>query len=237
VTQSNSATAVGIAANLNKTDQTIEQDQASGRAAPSKESEKSDYDKKDGYGSDFTQVAGQEAASSQKADADAFALQWKPSNTNGSIRVLSPGNDGDVSQSNSTTAVAAALNANKTDQSIDQDQTGGGRGGSYLQVAGQGAWSRQDADAKAAAAQFGASNENDPIRVKSPGGGGSVEQSNSVDSLALALNLNETCQALLQEQAGYGSDSLQVGGQGSWSDQRGGAMSSAIQGGKLKKKR
>ena len=163
--------------------------------------------------------------------------QWKPSNTNGSIRVLSPGRDGDVSQSNSTTAIAAGLNVNKTGQWIDQDQTGGGHGGSYLQVAGQGAWNRQHADAKAAAAQLGASNENDPIRVKSPGGGGSVEQSNSVGALALALNLNETCQALFQEQAGHGSDSLQVGGQGSWTDQRGGAMSSAIQGGKLKKKR
>jgi hypothetical protein len=233
VTQSNSATAVGIAANLNATHQTIDQDQ-SGR----------------GQGSGYTQIAGQEAASHQKADADAFALQWKPSNTNRSIRVLSPGHDGDVSQSNSTTAIAAGLNANKTDQSIDQDQTGRGHGGSYLQVAGQGAWNRQHADAKAAAAQLGASNENDPIRVGSPDkgdrhgkgdrhskGGGSVEQSNSVGALALALNLNETCQALLQEQAGYGSDSLQVGGQGSWSDQRGGAMSSAIQGGKNKKKR
>ena len=219
VSQSNDATAVGIAANLNKTDQSIDQDQSG-----------------TGQGSDYTQIAGQEASNKQDADADALAVQLKPSNSNQSIRVLSPGNDGDVSQSNSTTAVAAALNANKTDQSIDQSQTGGGHGGSYLQVAGQGAWSRQDADAGAAAFQFGASNENAPIRVLSPGGSGSVEQSNDVTALAVALNLNETCQALMQSQSGHGSDYTQVAGQGSWDDQRGGAWSHAIQGGMKKKK-
>ena len=184
-------------------------------------------------GSDYTQIAGQEASNHQDADADATAVQYKPSNTNQSIRVLSPGDDGDVSQSNSTTAVAAALNLNKTDQSIDQSQAGAAHG-SYLQVAGQGAWSNQDADAGATALQFGASNENKPIRVKSPGGGGSVEQSNDVTALAVALNLNEVCQRLMQEQTGNGSDALQVGGQGSWDDQRGGAWSRAIQGGKKK---
>ena len=220
VSQSNDATAVGIAANLNKTDQSIDQDQSG-----------------TGQGSDYTQIAGQEASNKQDADADALAVQLKPSNSNQSIRVLSPGNDGDVSQSNSTTAVAAALNANKTDQSIDQSQTGGGHGGSYLQVAGQGAWSRQDADAGAAAFQFGASNENAPIRVLSPGGSGSVEQSNDVTALAVALNLNETCQALMQSQSGHGSDYTQVAGQGSWDDQRGGAWSHAIQGGMPKHKK
>ena len=188
-------------------------------------------------GSDYTQVAGQEASNKQDADADATAVQVKPSNSNQSIRVLSPGNDGDVSQSNSTTAVAAALNANKTDQSIDQSQTGGGHGGSYLQVAGQGAWSKQDADAGAAAFQLGASNESTPIREGSPGGGGSVEQSNEVTALAAALNLNETCQQLMQSQTGHGSDSLQVSGQGSSDDQRGGAWSRAIQGGMKKKQK
>jgi hypothetical protein len=220
VSQSNDATAIGIAANGNKTDQSIDQEQSGS-----------------GQGSVYTQIAGQEASNKQDADADATAVQLKPSNTNQSIRVLSPGNDGNVSQSNSTTAVAAALNLNKTDQSIDQSQTGEGHGGSYLQVAGQGAWSKQDADAGAAAFQFGASNENAPIREGSPGGGGSVEQSNEVTALAAALNLDETCQWLMQSQTGYGSDSLQVAGQGSWDDQRGGAWSRAIQGGMKKKQK
>lgn len=220
VSQSNSATAVGIAGNLNLTGQSIDQQQTGS-----------------GYGSDQTQVAGQEASSHQSADAGALAVQLKPSNTNQSIRVLSPGDDGDVSQSNSTTAIAEALNLNATSQSIDQSQAGGGHGGSALQVAGQGAWSRQGAAAGAAAFQLGASNENAPIRVDSPGGSGSVEQSNDVTAVAVALNLAETCQALTQEQTGHGADQLQVGGQGSWDDQRGGAWSHAIQGGMPKHKK
>jgi hypothetical protein len=244
VSQSNSTTAVAAALNLNKTDQSIDQSQTGGEqpshADGKKPEEKSDGkkpDEKSGYGSSYTQVAGQEASNDQDADADATAVQVKPSNANDSIRVLSKGDDGDVSQSNSTTAIAAALNFNKTDQSIDQSQGGGGHGGSYLQVAGQGAWSKQDADAGATAVQFGASNENTPIREGSKGGSGSVEQSNDVTALAVALNLNETCQALLQEQGAKGSDHLQVSGQGSWDDQRGGAWVHAMQGGKQKKKR
>jgi hypothetical protein len=208
VTQSNDATAVGIAFNGNETKQSIDQIQGGGS------------------GSDYLQVAGQEASNDQKADADAFALQVKPSNENAPVRVLSKGHDGDVSQSNSTTAIAAALNLNETKQSIDQTQAGGGRGygSDAVQVAGQGSWSRQDADADAAAIQLGATNEYAPVRVLSPSrGGGSVDQSNAVGALSLALNANETRQYLDQRQAGSGS-LLQVGGQGSWSDQRAGAI-------------
>jgi len=234
VSQSNAATAVGIAANGNWTNQSIDQSQGGSSMAPVR----GEYPgAKPGYGSDATQIAGQEASNKQSADADAVAVQLEPSNTNESIRVLSPGNDGDVSQSNSTTAIAAALNLDKTSQSIDQSQAGGGYGGSALQVAGQGSWSRQDADAGAAAVQAGASNENAPVRVGSPGGGGSVRQSNDVTALAVALNLAETCQYLTQEQSGHGADQLQVAGQGAWDDQRGGAWSRAIQGGMPKKKR
>ena len=115
-----------------------------------------------GHGSGYTQIAGQEASNKQDADADATAVQLKPSNSNQSIRVLSPGDDGDVTQSNSTTAIGTRRTSTRREQSIDQSQTGGGHGGSYLQVAGQGAWSQQDADAGAAAIQNGASNENAP---------------------------------------------------------------------------
>jgi hypothetical protein len=240
VTQSNDATAVGIAANLNKTDQSTDQSQSGG-----------------GPGSYYTQIAGQEAGNYQSADADATAVQVKPTNTASSIRVLSPGDDGDVTQSNSTTALAAALNGNKTDQSIDQSQTGKGYGSDFLQIAGQGAWSGQHADADATAFQLGAKNEYTPVRVGSPNGkergkdehgkkdgkdnyntksnGGSVEQTNSVGALAVALNLNETCQTLLQSQMGHGS-SLQVAGQGSWSGQGGSADAFGYQGVNNKKK-
>jgi hypothetical protein len=231
VTQSNDATAVGIAANGNKTEQSIDQSQAG----------------VGGYGSDYAQIAGQEAGNYQKADADATAVQVKPSNTASSIRVLSPGDDGDVTQSNSTTALAAALNLNHTDQSIDQQQSGG-HGSDYLQVAGQGAWSGQHADADATAIQLGAKNEYTPVRVLSPNHkdrkhgkgekredakpshGGSVEQSNAVGAFGLALNLNGTHQSLRQAQAGHGSSGLQVGGQGSWSGQYGSAAAFGLQG-------
>jgi hypothetical protein len=216
VTQSNDATAVGIALNANKTKQSIDQTQSG-----------------HGQSADYAQVAGQAAKNDQDADADAKAVQIKPSNSNESIRVLSKGDDGDVSQSNSTTALAAALNLNATHQSIDQSQAGRGHG-SYLQVAGQGAWSEQDADADAKAVQLGASNEHKPVRVnsKNKGHGGSVEQSNDVVALGAALNLNWTDQELTQEQTGYGSSYLQVAGQGAWSDQDAKAKSRAIQGGK-----
>ena len=237
VTQSNDATALGIAFNDNETKQSIDQVQGGGS------------------GSDYLQVAGQEAKNDQKADADAFALQVKPSNENAPVRVLSKGDDGDVSQSNSTTALAAALNDNDTKQSIDQTQGGGrGHGADYVQIAGQGSWSKQDADADATAIQLGASNENAPVRVLSPDHGrkksdhgrkkgddgrkkgGSVEQSNDVTALAVGLNANETRQYLDQTQVGSGPLYLQVGGQGSWTDQRAGAMTLAMQGGMKKKK-
>ena len=82
--------------------------------------------KKDGYtdkgGSSYTQIAGQKADNEQKADADAKAVQVKPSNTAASIRVLSPGKGGDVTQSNDATAVGIAKNDNETKQFIDQTQ-------------------------------------------------------------------------------------------------------------------
>ena len=74
------------------------------------------------------------------------------------------------------------------------------------------------------------------MRVGSPSRGrGSVDQSNDVGALALALNANETKQWLDQRQAGSSPLYLQVGGQGSWTDQRGGAMTLAFQGGMKKK--
>jgi hypothetical protein len=244
VTQSNDATAVGIAANGNWTDQSIDQSQGGGSYEPAKEDGK---DSKSSHpsGSSYTQIAGQEAGNYQDADADATAVQVKPTNTASSIRVLSPGDDGDVTQSNSTTALAAALNLNATDQSIDQSQAGSGHGSDYLQVAGQGAWSGQKADADATAIQLGAKNEYTPVRVLSPNGkkkgkhdekmskehGGSVEQSNSVGALGLALNLNKTHQPLRQTQSGRGGSSgLQVGGQGAWSSQYGSADAFGLQG-------
>jgi hypothetical protein len=219
VEQSNSVAAVAAALNDNETEQSIGQEQGGGS------------------GSSYEQVAGQAAGNDQEADADALAFQAGAENESDSTRVNSKGDDGDVEQSNSVTAIGAALNDNDTDQSIDQDQGGHGSGSGYLQVAGQGSWSDQDAFGRALAAQLGAKNEHAPVRVNSRGDEGEVEQTNAVFSLAAALNDNETDQSLDQEQRGYGSGYLQVGGQGSWDEQRGGAMSSALQGGMRNKKK
>ena len=215
VSQSNNATAVGIAANGNETDQSIEQSQGGHSSAPSdarKPDEKSGYgsdDRKSGYGSDkgsdYTQVAGQEASNKQDADADATAVQVKPSNSNQSIRVLSPGNDGDVSQSNNATALGIAANGNETDQSIDQDQSGAGQGSDYVQIAGQEASNKQDADADATAVQLKPSNSNQSIRVLSPGNDGDVSQSNNATAVGIAANGNETDQSIEQSQGGHSS--------------------------------
>ena len=215
VSQSNDATALGIAANGNKTDQSTEQSQG-GAPAPS---DARKPDEKSGYGSDYTQVAGQDASNKQDADADATAVQLKPTNTASSIRVLSPGDDGDVSQSNSTTAVAAALNGNKTGP-VDRpepvrwfEKSGypdrgkvdgkSGKGSDYTQVAGQAASNKQDADADATAVQVKPSNTASSIRVLSPGNDGDVSQSNNTTAVGIAANGNKTDQSIDQtEQSG-----------------------------------
>jgi len=110
------------------------------------------------------QAAGQSAASGQSASGGSGAYQLGPSNTAGSIRVLSPGDNGDVTQSNSSTAAAIAANANTTNQTVDQSQTGGGKGSDYTQIAGQSAGNKQSADADAKAVQVKPSNSASSIR-------------------------------------------------------------------------
>ena len=58
------------------------------------------------------QTADQSATSGQAAGAAAGAAQTNPSNTNISIRVLSPGSDGSVDQSNTVDSDASASNKN-----------------------------------------------------------------------------------------------------------------------------
>ena len=150
------------------------------------------------------QAAGQSAASGQTAGGSSGASQYGPTNGAMSIRVLSPGNDGAVSQSNTTTAGAIAANGNKTSQSTDQSQTGGGYGSPYTQIAGQEAKNAQSADADAKAVQVAPSNDALSIRVLSPGNDGDVTQSNAATAGAVAANGNETKQSIDQTQAGSG---------------------------------
>ena len=70
------------------------------------------------------QAAGQSAGSGQSASGYGGAYQAGPTNSAGSIRVLSPGDNGELTQSNSSTAGAIAANGNKTTQGVDQSQIG-----------------------------------------------------------------------------------------------------------------
>jgi hypothetical protein len=206
VTQSNTSAAGALAANTNTTCQCITQSQTGGA------------------GGGF-QIAGQLAESDQSADADATSTQIHPSNENVSIRVGSPGADGPVSQSNASLALAGALNANGTHQSIDQQS-----GGPGVQAAGQKAANDQYADADADAGQYGPKNVNAPVRVLSPGGNGSVEQANAALAGALAANANETTQSIDQEQSGGpGGPYVQAAGQLAGSHQDADADADATQ--------
>jgi hypothetical protein len=110
------------------------------------------------------QAAGQSAGSGQSASGYGGAYQAGPTNSASSIRVLSPGDSGDVTQSNTTTAAAIAANGNTTTQGVDQSQTGG-YGSDQTQIAGQEAKNAQDADASATALQIAPKNDASSIRV------------------------------------------------------------------------
>ena len=148
-----------------------------------------------------TQTAGQSSGNDQSATADATSTQSSPSNVNIPVRVLSPGSGGSVHQSNSSTAVAGAVNLNGTQQHIGQNQAGGGSGPA-TQAAGQDNSSDQTADSKATSTQTSPSNVNIPVRVLSPGNDGSVSQSNDSTAASLAANVNATDQSIGQHQAG-----------------------------------
>jgi epidermal growth factor receptor substrate 15 len=218
--QSNSADSNAKSSNDNSADQDAGQSQA-------------------GSGSGI-QTSDQSATNEQLGIAASSASQVRPTNTNVSVRVLSPGNDGNVSQSNSVSSTAHATNDSSTDQSTDQDQSAKGgscgcSGTSGIQVGKQRSSNEQGAAALSAASQSGARNTNVPVRVLSPGNGGSVTQSNDVSSTARASNDNVTDQRLDQDQSTSGGcgcqagEGIQVGEQSSWSKQGAGALSLASQ--------
>ncbi len=184
VSQSNVASSNAAAGNTNLTEQTADQTQAGNSCK---------------CGSDGKQIIGQSADSEQDAKALSATVQEKPSNSNISVRVLSPGNDGAVTQTNEASSNASAGNLNVTKQTADQAQAGG----SGLQAIGQSATNDQDAFALGLTVQKGASNENTPVRVLSPGDSGSVSQSNVASSDASAGNINLTEQTADQAQAGH----------------------------------
>jgi hypothetical protein len=144
------------------------------------------------------QVSGQSAGTSQQSAAGSSATQTQPSNTNISIRVLSPGNDGDVTQVNGVGSSANAGNQSGTTQSSAQNASGAGA----VQSAQQAAQTAQQAAALSAAQQTDPNNTNVGIRVLSDGNDGSVGQANFVGSSAQAGNGATTGQNATQSQSG-----------------------------------
>jgi hypothetical protein len=182
VKQSNSNSAASKAANEALTEQGVEQGSGGSGA----------------YGG--TQYAGQHASTDQSAASRARAVQRRPSNSVDSVRIDSPGDDGDVTQSNDNSASSVAGNAAATGQSVSQ---GGGSGsGSGVQASDQSASTSQDADSAARARQRHPSNSAGGTRISSPGGGGSIDQSNSNSSASEAANAAETVQNTAQGAGG-----------------------------------
>jgi hypothetical protein len=180
------------------------------------------------------QTVDQDATSAQGATATSTATQVAPSNTNISVRVLSPGNDGSVTQTNAVGSLGVASNDNSTTQLAGQAQSGSGTG---VQTADQSAANLQLAGAQSAASQYGAKNVNIPIRVGSEGSNGDVTQTNAVGSAAVAKNDNDTTQLSGQKQEGgtscgcdgSGSTGVQTADQSATNVQGAAAESSAKQ--------
>ncbi|HXG76696.1 MAG TPA: hypothetical protein VNJ53_09015 [Gaiellaceae bacterium] len=168
----------------------------------------------DAYGGDVTQT--QDASNSnettQDASAESKAVQVAPTNVNVSVWILSHGDSGDVSQTNSNeSGDATAVNENATWQSNEQGQYGsggqadsgnatGGDGGSggdggdatsgdayggdvtQSQTASNENATDQKAEATSEAVQIAPTNANVEVRILSKGDSGDVSQTNSNES-------------------------------------------------------
>jgi hypothetical protein len=214
VSQSNTSAAVAGAVNKAQTTQAAEQTQSGGGGE---------------------QVVGQGAVTGQHADADATSKQVKPSNSNIAVRIHSPGDNGDVTQSNSSKAGSLAANASETTQAAEQDQSGGGKccSGNGVQAVGQEAATIQKADADAKSEQYHPSNSNIAVRIGSKGDNGSVTQSNESAAKAIAGNAASTEQLAAQSQRGRdcrcSGDKVQAVGQKAITGQKADADATSIQ--------
>jgi hypothetical protein len=186
------------------------------------------------------QAVGQSAWSGQYADADANAVQVKPSNGNTPVSIGHSGGGGrSVMQTNAGLAAGFAVNLNETAQSVEQSGGGGG-----VQAVGQKAGSKQGADAEANAFQLYPSNSNTPVSVgggekcgcsgdHGEGSGGDVEQTNLAAALGVAFNANGTGQSVEQSQGASpckcGGNGIQAVGQSAWNGQYADADADAVQ--------
>src|SRR4051812_39800463 len=176
------------------------------------------------------QSSGQDAATDQQAAAASSATQVDPTNQNVSVRVLSPGSNGSVAQTNNAASSATSGNTATTGQTASQTQ-----GGSGVQSSVQHAGTGQDSAALSAAKQIAPSNSNISVRVLSPGSDGNVSQTNNAASSATSGNTATTTQNATQNQgsslcgcSGSGSG-VQSSDQSAHTDQGSLAASKAVQ--------
>jgi len=184
------------------------------------------------------QSSTQNADTSQKSVALSSATQVHPENSNVSVRVLSPGNGGSVSQSNEAESSANAQNSAPVTQTANQTELGTTCGcnstSPAVQAIGQSSSVWQDAAAASSATQLGASNVSDPVRIASGGNDGALTQENEAESSASAKNTAPVTQWGSQQQAASPCGcttgaAVQALGQSSWIGQQAGALSSAWQ--------
>jgi hypothetical protein len=154
-----------------------------------------------------SQNTAQSAPVNQNADARASSSQISPTNVNVVVRIDSPGNDGPVTQTNSSAANAAAGNTNAVAQDAGQSQAApAGSTGGQAQSAVQSAPVTQDSQAGAASTQVAPLNANIVVRNKSPGDSAGVTQTNSSQATAQAANQNAVNQSADQSQTQSGAD-------------------------------
>jgi hypothetical protein len=178
--QANDAASSGTATNAAPTTQTATQSVPSGSGVQSSQ---------------------QDASTEQGAVAASSAEQVKPSNQNISVRILSPGDSGSVSQSNAALSSAGASNTATTSQS--GTQSGGGSG---VQSSTQNADTHQAAVGLSSAKQIEPENSNISVRILSPGNDGSVSQSNTAASSANATNDAPVTQSSTQSSGSCGCE-------------------------------
>jgi hypothetical protein len=198
--QRNASAAAASANNSNHTTQSSAEHQTSGAPPPPDPAPAQ------------TQTSSQSAPVTQKENATAASTQVAPTNINVVIRIDSPGNDGPVTQANTSVASAIGGNSNAVSQGAAQNQTGGGLSGGQSQSADQIAPTVQGSTATAASTQTAPLNANIVIRNKSPGDSGPLTQTNSSQATAQAANDNAVDQSATQSQmlGGGGSSSGQV---------------------------
>jgi hypothetical protein len=242
VTQSNSSTASSEAENTNNSTQGIDQQQGSNQSQSGesqgsgccanndpKAATTTNSPSQPSEGQSQTSRQSEKAKNDidQNAGSSATSAPGVQSNVNAPVRVGSNGDNGDVNQSNSSTANSEAENKNTSDQSIDQNQGSGQQQSSeqegssccnssssdpQSQRSSQREKAKNDVDQNAGSDATSApgvqSNVNEPVTVASNdcytacvgGDGGNVDQSNSSTANSEAENKNHSTQGIDQGQ-------------------------------------